>query len=456
MPPNSVPHVADLNRSPKRRRLWPWLVAFLFAGAMLLLVLLFLWVRVAQTAVEKELARIRGANEPTTYEELAAAYHIPPEEVDSTADWQAVVTYFGNEEFQSSAKGMPLFDYQAEKIPAFGQPWTDQQLVSEFLSEHREASALIEAASAKQGLTSFPIRFEEGTRAELPHAQYLHAAGKFQELRFQVALRNGDHTEMEQVISQIFSMVRILEREPHLVGQMVRRSLLNTQTHLIPLFLESADASQELLTSWRRELRRFDGVKALSDALLAERVIGIQSFKDPNTYPDSEHPSSTYGSAWPRHPIQLLCYLHTCRRAQTFIDQGFPKMLAQVPYIDDWKMDSDVSSYEYFKRGYARRALISIGGSSIEVASSTTKAHACDALMAAALYHRQHHKWPESLDQLVPEYLTEVPHDAFTGERLTYYRGTDFLLIYGFGYNRKDEMGLDPNRDDAAILRNLK
>jgi hypothetical protein len=63
------------------------------------------------------------------------------------------------------------------------------------------------------------------------------------------------------------------------------------------------------------------------------------------------------------------------------------------------------------------------------------------AAVAAERYRHEHKTWPESLDQLTPDLLTEVPLDPFDGRPLRYRRTTDGVLIYSVGENLNDDGG---------------
>jgi hypothetical protein len=63
------------------------------------------------------------------------------------------------------------------------------------------------------------------------------------------------------------------------------------------------------------------------------------------------------------------------------------------------------------------------------------------AALAAERYRRAHGGWPESLDQLTPEWLAAVPPDPFTGRPLLSARLADGLVIYSVGHDGKDDGG---------------
>ena len=63
------------------------------------------------------------------------------------------------------------------------------------------------------------------------------------------------------------------------------------------------------------------------------------------------------------------------------------------------------------------------------------------AALAAERYRRSHGAWPESLDQLTPDFLAAVPIDPFTDEPLLYHKLPDGVVIYSAGKDGQDNGG---------------
>jgi hypothetical protein len=61
--------------------------------------------------------------------------------------------------------------------------------------------------------------------------------------------------------------------------------------------------------------------------------------------------------------------------------------------------------------------------------------------LACRLYKSRTGHYPDSLDELVPGLLTEVPIDPFTGKPLVYRREGEGFIVYSLGSNEKDDGG---------------
>jgi hypothetical protein len=60
---------------------------------------------------------------------------------------------------------------------------------------------------------------------------------------------------------------------------------------------------------------------------------------------------------------------------------------------------------------------------------------------ALRLFHSEHGRWPASLIELVPDLLSKVPTDPFSGQPLVYRCTEDGYLLYSVGGNGVDDGG---------------
>ena len=78
-----------------------------------------------------------------------------------------------------------------------------------------------------------------------------------------------------------------------------------------------------------------------------------------------------------------------------------------------------------------------------------------EVAFAIAVWRAEHDAYPESLDQLAPKQIAEVPNDLFTGQPLKYRRTDDGYLLYSVGDNAQDEEGRsfddNPRGDDLVV-----
>lgn len=82
---------------------------------------------------------------------------------------------------------------------------------------------------------------------------------------------------------------------------------------------------------------------------------------------------------------------------------------------------------------------ISMGGVATKRCDKTLAISATQTVLAISAYQNDNQKLPETLDILVPEYLSSVPVDPYNGKALGYDPARK--IVYSIGQDRKDENG---------------
>ena len=72
---------------------------------------------------------------------------------------------------------------------------------------------------------------------------------------------------------------------------------------------------------------------------------------------------------------------------------------------------------------------------------SRQQASLTQAAFALAAHKTMHGDYPESLDELTPEFIATVPLDSFSGQQLVYKHTSDGYVLYSVGPNLKDDDG---------------
>ena len=67
----------------------------------------------------------------------------------------------------------------------------------------------------------------------------------------------------------------------------------------------------------------------------------------------------------------------------------------------------------------------------------------CRTGLALEIYSAKNGIYPEKLENLVPEFLSEIPIDPFSGESLIYKKTFNGFILYSLGPNMKDDGGID-------------
>lgn len=90
----------------------------------------------------------------------------------------------------------------------------------------------------------------------------------------------------------------------------------------------------------------------------------------------------------------------------------------------------------------ARMFLPALGPASIRFANAQNSVDLVRLAIALERFRLAHGKYPESLEQLVPQFIAKLPHDVATGEPLKYQRTSDgCFILYSVGWNGIDDGG---------------
>jgi hypothetical protein len=109
----------------------------------------------------------------------------------------------------------------------------------------------------------------------------------------------------------------------------------------------------------------------------------------------------------------------------------------------------DRSPYNWFG------AMLVPGLSKASARFAQAQAAADLARVACALERHRlaHGQFPETLDALVPKFMTRLPHDVINGQPLKYRLTSDgSFVLYSVGWNEKDDSGtVVPNKDKRGL-----
>ena len=100
-----------------------------------------------------------------------------------------------------------------------------------------------------------------------------------------------------------------------------------------------------------------------------------------------------------------------------------------------------------------RNLLPALSSSIARQAQSESQLRTCKLGLAIKVYKANKGFYPETLHDLTPDILTELPPDPFTGKDFLYNRDGDGFIVYSIGKNLKDDNGVAKrrtNKDDIS------
>jgi hypothetical protein len=231
-----------------------------------------------------------------------------------------------------------------------------------------------------------------------------------------------------------------------MVSQLVRVAILGMSIDLHARMIESVDFSDQQLReiAERTQQERFSD--ELNRTLIAERVLGLESYSDPEFLKDSGA-ALPIANRWLREPL-LLAHLETMNAAVDISRQPLPQAMQD---LEQWELE--LSQAEGIAAIMVALTAPSLKAYATALARGAATNDALAVAVAAEQYRRQHGKLPETLEDLVPDFLDRVPEDPFaSGSPLRYSVSDGGIAVYSVGADgldnggeSGDEQGLPPD-----------
>lgn len=137
--------------------------------------------------------------------------------------------------------------------------------------------------------SKFPIAYEETFSMKLPHISHLMTVARFLQLHLaaEAALGRGDLAEKD--VSLILRLAETLEKEPVLIMQLVRCSILQTGAASIREGIFHQCWTPEQLEQFEALLGKIDIIPDLANALRGERAMAVQTMEPFTHDPDMSY-----------------------------------------------------------------------------------------------------------------------------------------------------------------------
>ncbi len=273
----------------------------------------------------------------------------------------------------------------------------------------------------------------------LPNIQGIRGAARMLALEARVAAHRGDSHAVAQAIHAMFATSNAAAEDPILVSQLVRIAITSMAVNELLVAIESVEFSEDDLTMLRQDVQEIDFRRGLERALMGERVTGITTFRNPGQVSDMGEVPFQFRA----NNEDLALYLRTLAKWIEASRQPFPEALdasaaAQLE-IQELSRGSGINKMRYV---FTSMLLPAIDAALQAVGRGIGTNASADTALAIEQFRRANGKLPESLDELVPEFLAAIPMDPMDGEPLRYVVNDDGDLLYSVGRNRVDDGGV--------------
>jgi hypothetical protein len=436
---------------------------FLRSGLLLLCLLapLVVWRLLLGYDVNLRLAAIRAAGLPTNGRELDNWYAAVPDRENAAL---VLTQAFALRRNYADNRSNAVWNF---KLPKRGETLTPKQneLLAGYVEMNSEALAKANEA-LKLPACRYPIDCSLCAQTPLPHLTWLvHLAEQNQYKAF-LAIQAGNAKEASPCIETMLDLAGTLRKEPILISQLVRYKILRRAVETLERRINGGALGSGEAVDLRAGFGRSGVSNSLACALIGERAFYATYFrmapgdaariyspiKDGDKEADSKSPI-------PRKRSLAL-------RLIGFYDLDFGHFLfamntnialASLPPPDNLRTDSMLARTGAAAKKHHRIVsglfLSNLVGSAARENEVVAYLRMAAAALALEQFRNQNGRLPETLDELTPALLEEVPEDPFTGLDLQYRRLEKGYLIYSVGRDLQDDHGLEKSEKKTSLDR---
>ena len=421
-------------RVPLWGRVLRRLVLGLVALIVLFLVARSVWLFVTARAIKEELAAIRAAGEPVTFEDLDRARAENDAGVDAGRFYQAAVALMEGTGDQELKDLWELYGVQAAQWPLKPPEEATQERAERLLGRNEQVLELVDKAAALPECR-YDMRVRQGAKAVLEGINGPRNLASLAALRvIHKALRKDGDAALSAVISAL-RLSRVFEREPTLILHQLATALRAMAIVKVPLVLESGP-SDAALVRLEEALLEADRPERLSESLLVERVFSLLFSK--NIFVGTLALNMPDGSFYGQFPVNFGSRPFFQSMALGYLrDLGEFVRASREPWPDILGASEKIEVETQFGKSFQAtwEPILASSGKVLTVTRSARVA------VLVERYRMANGRLPESLADLAAAFEETLPSDPFSGGDLMLHHEEGSYAVYGVGANQKDDGG---------------
>ena len=370
---------------------------------------------------------IKQAGEPVKLADLEAWYPTPP------VDQNAAPLY--------AAAFAALVETDA-KSPAF-------------LTKNSKVLGLLHEAAQKTRCR-YPVDFAAGYNATFPHLPKIKTCVLLLKEATAFHAANGKMDLVAQDVGDGLRVAASLEQEPILISQLVRIAALQITVHALAEALGRHPLSEAQLAKLQSALWQAEqpGAEGFTRCLVTERCSGITTFQsspaelaqflaqaaEVSQEPGFKKEASELAD-YQRQPKYAADFAFYLDQMASLIACAKSPLAFSCLVTNAWKTQVDAG----IAKGCVLSGILlpSLSKAIERSATAVAELRAAQTALAVERFRLANgQRLPDSLPQLVPQYLASVPADPFDGQPLRYKKASPKgSVIYSIGPNLKDDGG---------------
>ena len=323
-------------------------------------------------------------------------------------------------------------------------------------------------AASERPLSRYPVRYDLDNPFAilLPHLSNVRSVCRRLGLKACAELAADRSPEALGDVKLALFMADSLKEEPFLISCLVRVACWQSATQPVWEGLAEHAWSDAKLQELEARLQQCDFVSDAKKSLESERACGVTTMelvrkKGPAylfdisgdaspTLADDRRSANFIGLFIPRGWYYLEEYNY-CRLFDTLLGSGLdtakkrvsPGQLAASQRELSQEFSGGGVKAILHHRIMAAMLLPALEKFVLKAAQAQTTANQAAVACALERYRLANGQFPDTLDALVPRFISPLPHDVITGEPYKYRRTADGqFVLYSIGWNEKDDGGI--------------
>lgn len=422
------------------------IVAALLLIGVVLVMLAGLYMDNIDQRTGARLESIRGAGEPASLAEIDAWIGPVADEDNAAIPLRKAID--AQREPSNPETQMPFVGDTNAWDPKSVDPLPEEVKaeIAAYLQQEEQSLLAVNEAVARANCR-FPINFAMGSNVDLSHLAGLRSLQRVVCLKALYEAELGSSQDATQTLLTACRLSETARREPFLISQLVRIAMHALIVEAVEQCVNRAPFTPDQLKRLQDELQAINTGDCVYTGLLGERCMLLDTLN---------------GGASPGVPNFLVAgWGPLAWRNRIDLEYGLDKLeamieTAKLPPAEALEKSDDLygNAKVVDKGGLGRLKSLMTVISDIQIpalrrameaqASDTSLLNSSVAACAILRYRQDKGMLPETLNDLVPQYLDKVPVDCMDGKPLRYVRKEAGFTVYSIGPNRIDEGGLPP------------
>ncbi len=449
----------DKTSKKSRRR---FRISYILVGVFFLLIIAYFFYRFRlQDIYEAKLEEIRAAGCPATCAELDEWYSIPAGAENAADVFIDAFRYFPNWDREKYDR---LFFVGDAELPGPNEPIQEdaKKLISELLEENKESLEILSDA-AKMENCRYPVNLSSGLSVLMPYLPDIRRAVRMLCLQSVYYAEEKKSQKALGSIESAFGVAKSLSNEPAMISQLVSIACKITAIEAIRFAINRADFNDSQLIVLDKLLADSEDLLSIQRALIGERCLGIEIFNLPPSQ-ISIYTAKRFSFA---DSIVFVMYRIS---GMSDIDR-----LISIDYFSDYIEADELPLHQRKKVFIAlgtkidnlpkfhiipRQFTPSFSGVFIIELTGIANIRAARISVAVRRFYLARSRYPDSLSELVPDFLPAVLKDPFDGNEIRYKQFDAGCVVYSIGEDGIDSCGklgepdIDAFGDDITFIIN--